>query len=102
MSTEHAPLRMLRATFGSDITRVMGDEPERADVRTATYGDVRLVADSQGCMARVGAGDFGRGDTMQAALSAAIDCRVNLNRDQIRRMERQTVALNSLRIPEDA
>lgn len=99
MTTEHAPLRLLRQVFGDEITRVMGDTEECADVRTTTFGDVRLIADAQGCMARVGEGDSRKASTMEDALRDAIACRIDRDRAEIRRFERQAAALNRLRVP---
>lgn len=99
MSDEHAPLRLLRQVFGDDIVEVLGDAEECADVRTATFGDVRLIADAQGCMARVGDGDSRKADNMKDALRAAIVCRIDRARAEVRRMEREAVALNRLRVP---
>lgn len=99
MSDEHAPLRLLRQVFGDDITNVLGDAEECADVRTATFGDVRLIADAQGCMARVGEGDSRKASTMEDALRDAIACRIDRDRTEIRRLERRAVALNRLRVP---
>lgn len=99
MSDEHAPLCLLRQVFGDDIISVMSDTGERADVRTAAFGDVRLIADAQGCMARVGDGDSRKADNMEDALRAAIVCRIDRARAEVRRMEREAVALNRLRVP---
>ena len=99
MSDEHAPLRLLRQVFGDDITGVMGDEPDRADVRTATFGAIRLIADGQGCTARVGVGDSRDSATMEGALRDAIACRIDRARAEIRRMAREEAALNRLHIP---
>ena len=99
MSDEHAPLRLLRQVFGDDITGVVGDEPDRADVRTATFGDVRLIAEAHGCTARVGGGDFCDAGSMEDALRDAVADRSCCAITEIRRLQREVATLIRLHIP---
>ena len=92
-----SPLQILQEVFGSEIVAVLSDAQTLADVRTQTFGTVRLIVDKKGVFANV-AGSINTGSgNPRKVLREAVIARIAVVRQQIRQLEQEARLLNNLK-----